>query len=65
MSIAGDFNAKIGQRQEDDTKYKGCYRLGFRNVRGDTLVNYLRTAKMDLEKSRWHNKKRNRLYYIQ
>lgn len=42
----GDFNAKIGKRQPDDTKYIGNFGLGDRNDRGNILANYLDNEKL-------------------
>lgn len=44
--ITGDFNAKVGKRESNDTKYVGNFGLGHRNDRGGMLVNYLNSEKL-------------------
>lgn len=44
--ITGDFNAKIGEKQQHDSEYIGNFGLGQRNDRGNMLVNFLNDQKL-------------------
>ena len=39
--ITGDFNAKIGKKEQGDTQYIGHFGLGDRNERGEMLYRYI------------------------
>lgn len=44
--VMGDFNAKLGKRQENDEEYVGKFGLGYRNERGDTMLNFMNQHKL-------------------
>ena len=76
--VMGDFNAKIGTRNQGEENVMGKFGFGTRNERGQRLIEFALGSKLFIanskfkkninrkwtEKPRWHYQERNRLHYV-
>ena len=52
----GDFNAKVGGHKNTSERATGCFGLGQRNERGDTLVEWATSQNFDIMNTQFQKK---------
>ena len=54
--VSGDFNSRIGQRKEEDSKIMGVYTKGPRNIHGQYLADFLHETNLFLSNTAFKHK---------
>ncbi|GMR38675.1 hypothetical protein PMAYCL1PPCAC_08870, partial [Pristionchus mayeri] len=56
LVVLGDFNSKIGSREENTEKFIGVHGYGERNERGQTLVDFCNEVKLYVQNTRFQKR---------